>query len=295
MSDTIESSNQLNLESRVRDYIALMKPRVMSLVIFTAIAGIVLSPSNINLLYSLVTIVCVALASGSAAAINMWYDRDIDALMTRTTNRPIVTGYVMPEEALAFGVILSFFACFILFVCVNAMTGMLTVASILIYVFIYTIWLKRISVQNIVIGGASGAIPPMIGYSASNGTVDMFSISMFLIIFLWTPAHFWSLAILRKAEYAKCGVPMMPVIRGDRYTNKLILLYTILTFISSLVPFFLDYLHLPYLIASSILGLYFIVLAIQLYKEQYSYSKFFRFSIIYLFAIFGFMIIDNLL
>ena len=295
MSNRVASYNQVNMESSVADYIALMKPRVMSLVIFTAITGIVLSPGNVNLVESIVTIICVAVASGASAAINMWYDRDIDSLMTRTINRPIVTGYIIPEEALAFGIILAFFSCFILFVCVNFITGILTVASIFIYVFIYTMWLKRISVQNIVIGGAAGAIPPMIGYSASNGAVDTFSIMMFLIIFLWTPPHFWSLAILRKNEYEKCGVPMMPVIKGEQYTNKLILIYTILTFVSSLMPFFLGYLKLPYLLTSSIWGLYFTFLAIKIYHNKYPHYKFFRFSIIYLFAIFGLMIIDNLL
>lgn len=291
----INNSNLVdNQESSVLDYIALTKPRVMSLVVFSAIVGIFMSPYSIGFFQSFVIILCVCLGSGASAAINMWYDRDIDAIMTRTQDRPIVKGRIEPDEALTFGIILAFFSVFILYVCVNSLSALLMIFAIFIYVFIYTIWLKRTSTANIVIGGASGAIPPMIGYAGASGGIDLMSISMFLIIFLWTPPHFWSLAILRQSEYKKCNVPMLPVIRGDHYTKIQIVIYVILTVISSLIPYFLGKVDSLYLVASILLGIYFLYISLKLLYNSCKPYFVFTYSIIYLFSIFTFMMIDKL-
>ena len=280
-------------ESSVYDYIILAKPRVMSLVVFSSIAGLIMGPNNIGLIQSFIVILCICLASAASAAINMWYDRDIDSVMIRTKDRPIVTGKVPPDEALAFGIIFSFFSVYILYVCINTISAILTLLAILIYVFIYTIWLKRRSIHNIVIGGASGAIPPMIGYGAAGGGIDLVSLSMFLIIFLWTPPHFWSLALLRKSEYAKCNVPMLPVVKGDYYTKIQIIIYAILTVIASIIPYMLGVVGLTYFISSLILGLYFIYIARGLLRDSYKPYYIFGYSIFYLFAIFLVMILDK--
>jgi protoheme IX farnesyltransferase len=290
--DNLKIMNE-DMESSVLDYVALMKPRVMSLVVFSSIAGIFMAPGHIGIFESMIIVLCISMASGASAAINMWYDRDIDAIMTRTKNRPIVTGKIEADEALAFGIVLSFFSVFILAICVNLLSAFLTFLAIIIYVFIYTIWLKRTSIHNIVIGGASGAIPPMIGYAGAGGGIDLASFSMFLIIFLWTPPHFWSLAILRQSEYKKCNVPMLPVIKGDHYTKIQIIIYIILTMISSFIPYFLGIVGNLYFIVSILLGLYFLYISFKLLGNKCKPYFVFSYSIIYLFAIFTFMMIDK--
>ena len=212
----------------VGDFFALMKPRVMSLVVFTGFAGLVVAPGEIHPLLAAVAILCIALASGAAGAINMWFDRDIDAVMERTRERPIPTGRVEPAEALTFGVILSAFAVMMMFLATNAVAAGLLAAAVLFYVFVYTVWLKRRTPQNIVIGGAAGAFPPAIGWAVVTGNIGIEAVILFALIFFWTPPHFWALALYRSKDYAAAGVPMLPVIRGARATKWQMLAYTLL-------------------------------------------------------------------
>jgi protoheme IX farnesyltransferase len=284
----------LKKDSSVLDYISLAKPRVMSLVVFSSIAGIVMAPGKISIIETIVIILCICLSSGASAAINMWYDRDIDSIMTRTKDRPIVSGKIDAIEALSFGIIFSFFSIFLLAICVNFLSAFLTLLAILIYVFIYTIWLKRTSIHNIVIGGAAGAIPPMIGYAGACGKIDLVSFTMFLIIFLWTPPHFWSLALLRQSEYKKCNVPMLPVIKGDYHTKIQIIIYVILTIIASLIPYFLNVVGNIYLLFAISSGIYFVYISFRLLKQYCKPYFVFTYSILYLFGIFTFMMIDKI-
>ena len=220
----------------VGDFFALMKPRVMSLVVFTGFAGLVVAPGEIHPLLAAVAILCIALASGAAGAINMWYDRDIDAVMERTRERPIPTGRVEPAEALTFGVILSAFAVMMMFLATNAVAAGLLAAAVLFYVFVYTVWLKRRTPQNIVIGGAAGAFPPAIGWAVVTGNIGIEAVILFALIFFWTPPHFWALALYRSKDYAAAGVPMLPVIRGARATKWQMLAYTLLLLPLALMP-----------------------------------------------------------
>ena len=212
MSSEVRSG--LNSLSLVNDYLALLKPRVMSLVVFTGFAGLVLAPGELHPVLSLVAVFCIAFAAGGAGAINMWYDRDIDALMVRTRNRPIPAGRMVPQKALTFGFAISVIAVIIMGVAVNWVAAALLAFANAFYVFVYTIWLKRRTPQNIVIGGAAGAMPPLIGWAAVTGTMGLESFALFLLIFLWTPPHFWALSLCRTDEYAMAGVPMLPVVVG---------------------------------------------------------------------------------
>jgi protoheme IX farnesyltransferase len=278
----------------VKDYFMLMKPRVMSLVVFTAIVGMFLAPGNIHPLIGFVAILCITIGAGSAAAINMWYDRDIDAIMKRTQKRPIVTGRVLPDEALAFGAITGILSVIMLAFCVNIISAVLLAFTILYYVYIYTIWLKRSSVQNVVIGGVAGALPPMIGWSAVTGDISLQSFSLFAIIFIWTPPHSWALALFRSDDYKNCNVPMMPVIKGGLYTKKQIMFYSILMFFISLSPYFLNISNELYLITAIIFGLVFLYYAARLFSdnEKNQLAKnLFWYSILYLFIIFLSLII----
>ena len=211
----------------VLDYIALLRPRVMSLVVFTGFAGLAVAPGEMHPILAAVAVFCIALASGAAGAINMWYDRDIDALMERTRERPLPTGKIEPAEALSFGVILAAGAIMLMFLATNAIAAALLATAVLFYVFVYTVWLKRRTSQNIVIGGAAGAFPPAIGWAAVTGNVGMEAVVMFLVIFFWTPPHFWALALYRKGDYATAGIPMLPVVRGGSATKRQMLIYTI--------------------------------------------------------------------
>lgn len=283
--------------SSLEDYIILMKPRVMSLVVFSGIVGLIMAPGHIHPLLGFVTILCILVGHGAAASLNMWYDRDIDAMMKRTQKRPIVTGRILPEDGLAFGIILSFFAVMIMSLAINFLSGLLLLITILFYIFIYTFWLKRKSVQNIVIGGAAGAIPPMIGWSAVTNNITIESFVLFLIIFLWTPPHFWALALYRSDDYRKCNIPMMPIIKGDLYTKNQIILYTILTILSSFLPLYFGMSGMGYGVTAIILGAIFLHYAIALKKDEANAlaPRMFFFSIFYLFAIFIVMIIDHCL
>ena len=278
-----------NLGGSVKDYLMLMKPRVMSLVVFTAISGMLLAPGNIHPLIAFVSILCITIGAGSAAAINMWYDRDIDAIMKRTQKRPIVTGAVKADEALAFGIITGTMAIIMMAVSVNIISATLLAFTILYYIYIYTIWLKRTSVQNVVIGGVSGALPPIIGWASVTGNISWQAFSLFAIIFIWTPPHSWALALYRSADYKNCNIPMMPVIKGVLYTKKQIMLYSILMFFISLWPYFLNISSHLYLITAIISGLIFLYYAVNLFadtEQNHVAKKLFWYSIFYLFIIF---------
>jgi protoheme IX farnesyltransferase len=288
MSKVVAGIHIDSSDPSVKDYLALMKPRVMSLVVFTAFCGLSLAPGNIHPLIAISAILFITIGAGSAAAINMWYDRDIDAIMKRTQKRPIITGAINPDEALSFGIVTGVLSVILMALCVNITSAILLSITILYYVFIYTIWLKRSSIQNVVIGGAAGALPPMIGWAAVSGEVSWQSFTLFAIIFMWTPPHSWALALFRVQDYRDCGVPMMPVIKGDQYTKKQIFLYSVLMVITTLVPYLLGMSSQIYLALALILGAGFIYYTIKLFVDannKYA-KKLFWYSIFYLFAIF---------
>jgi protoheme IX farnesyltransferase len=281
--------------AEVGDYVALLKPRVMSLVVFTGVAGLVVAPGVIHPLLAAVAVLCIAVGAGAAGAINMWYDRDIDAVMTRTRNRPIPAGRVQPEEALAFGVVLSLFSVMLMGLAVNWTAAALLALANGFYVFVYTVWLKRRTPQNIVIGGAAGAFPPMIGWAAVTGTVSLESAVLFLVIFLWTPPHFWALALYRAGDYAKAGVPMLPVVAGKAETRKWMLVYALLLFPVTIAPAVLGVAGLVYGVAAAALGGFFIFLALRVLSTATDDSarRMFGFSVLYLFLLFALLIVDR--
>jgi heme o synthase len=281
--------------SWARDYVALLKPRVMSLVVFTGFAGLVVAPGSLHPLLAAVAVLCIAVGAGAAGAINMWYERDIDALMERTRKRPIPAGRVAPDKALAFGVTLALFSVMLMGVAVNWTAAALLALAIGFYVFVYTVWLKRRTPQNIVIGGAAGAFPPMIGWAAVTGTLGLDSIALFLIIFMWTPPHFWSLALYRAGDYAKAGVPMLPVVAGKAETRRQILIYTSLLVPLSFAPFVLGMAGIAYGAAAAVMGACFLLLAVQVLRERgvRAAQRMFRFSILYLFVLFAVLIIEH--
>lgn len=273
----------------VKDYIALMKPRVMSLVIFTGFSGLWLAPASIHPFIGFIAVLCIALGAGSAGTINMWYDRDIDRLMKRTQKRPLITGVIEADEALSFGIITGFFSVFFMALCVNFLAAALLLFTICYYIFIYTMWLKRSTVQNIVIGGVAGALPPMIGWAAVSNEISLGSFILFLIIFIWTPPHSWALALFCNEDYKNCNVPMMPVVKGAYYTKKQVFIYSIALFITSLVPFFIKISNFTYLVIAGILGIIFLYYSISLFRDTADHKqakRLFAYSIFYLFAVF---------
>jgi protoheme IX farnesyltransferase len=277
------------------DWLALLKPRVMSLVVFTGLAGLMAAPGELNPLLAAVAVLCIAVGAGAAGAINMWYDRDIDAVMERTRGRPIVQGRVQPSEALAFGVVLSLFSVMLMGLAVNWTAGALLALANLFYVFVYTIWLKRRTPQNIVIGGAAGAFPPMIGWAAVTGAVSLESIALFLLIFMWTPPHFWALALYRAGDYARAGVPMLPVVAGRETTKRHILLYAIALLPVALLPTLLGIAGWVYGGAALLLSGAFILLALKIQRDpgDRAARQTFGFSILYLFLLFALIILDR--
>jgi protoheme IX farnesyltransferase len=286
-------------EARVADYIALLKPRVMSLVVFTGLAGLVVAPGHLHPVLAGVAVLCIAVAAGAAGAINMWYDRDIDAVMSRTRNRPIPAGRVPPGAALAFGVVLSAASVMMMGLGVNWLSAGLLATTILFYVFVYTIWLKRRTPQNIVIGGAAGAFPPMIGWAAVTAEVSLASIALFLLIFMWTPPHFWALALYRRGDYAAAGVPMLPVVAGEAATKRQMLLYAVLLLPVAVAPALLGIAGLLYAAAAVVLGLIFVGMALAVLREDGAATghraakRMFAFSILYLFLLFALLIVDR--
>jgi protoheme IX farnesyltransferase len=280
---------------RVADFIELLKPRVMSLVVFTGAAGLVVAPGSVHPVLAAVAILCIAVGAGASGAINMWYERDLDALMARTAGRPLPTGRIEPAEALTFGVMLSLFSVMVMGLALNWVAAALLALAIGFYVFVYTIWLKRRTPQNIVIGGAAGAFPPMIGWAAATGEVSLASIALFALIFFWTPPHFWALALVKSGDYARAGVPMLPVVAGARETKRQILVYTLLLLPIALAPTLLGVAGWIYGGASLALGLLFVLAAIRVLKDEGSRSAWtmFGYSILYLFALFALLMFDR--
>ncbi|MDH3594524.1 MAG: heme o synthase [Rhodospirillales bacterium] len=281
--------------ARVGDYIALLKPRVMSLVVFTGFAGLIVAPGSLHPVLAAVAVLCIAVGAGAAGAVNMWYDRDIDAVMQRTRARPIPAGRVPAAEALAFGVVLGLFAVMLMGLAVNWTAAALLALAEGFYVLVYTVWLKRRTPHNIVIGGAAGAFPPMIGWAAATGTVSLESVVLFLIVFMWTPPHFWALALYREGDYAKAGVPMLPVVAGKAATRRQILIYTLLLFPLALTPAFIGLAGPAYGAAAAVLGGLFVLSALRVRRDHGDGAarRMFGFSILYLFALFALLIVDR--
>ncbi|MDA1101500.1 MAG: heme o synthase [Proteobacteria bacterium] len=278
------------------DYLALLKPRVMSLVVFTGFAGLVLAPGELHPLLAVLAVLCIASAAGGAGAINMWYDRDIDALMERTRNRPIPSGRMAPEKALAFGVAISITSVIVMSVAINWVAAALLAFANGFYVFVYTVWLKRRTPQNIVIGGAAGAMPPLIGWAAVTGAVGIESIMLFLLIFMWTPPHFWALALYRSDDYANAGVPMLPVVAGKAETKRQLLIYTLLLVPISFAPVVLEFAGAVYGLAAAVMGGILLLLAFRVKQEQGDKAArgMFSFSILYLFVLFLVLIVERM-
>ncbi len=280
-----------------RDYLELMKPRVMSLVVFTALVGLVLAPGHLHPVIGLTALICIAVGAGASGALNMWYDADIDARMARTAGRPIPAGRVRPGEALAFGLVLAGFSVAVLGLLVNVVAAALLALTIGFYVVIYTMWLKRWTPQNIVIGGAAGALPPIIGWASVTGGISLEPVVLFLIIFMWTPPHFWALALYRKDDYARAGVPMLPVVAGDSATRWQILLYTLLLAPLGVVPWLMGYAGLAYGVAAIAGGAIMIALALRILAEKEGFrasKQMFAFSILYLFLLFAVLLAEQM-
>lgn len=281
----------------VRDYIALLKPRVMSLVVFTGFVGLAIAPGDIHPVLAMIAVLCIAVGAGASGAINMWYDRDIDAVMGRTDSRPIPSGRVDADEALSFGVILAGFSVLVMALAVNWLAAALLAATIGFYVFVYTMWLKRRTPQNIVIGGAAGAVPPMIGWAAVTGDIAWLPVVLFAIIFVWTPPHFWALALWKRGEYAAAGVPMLPVVSGERATKLQIVAYSVLLAVLGLVPWAMAETTAVYGVPAAVLGALFVIGAVQILRAAPGDMKpakmLFGYSILYLFALFGALLADS--
>lgn len=284
--------------ARVVDYALLLKPRVMSLVVFTGFVGLYLAPGHLHPFLAAIAILAIAVGAGASGAINMWYDRDIDRVMARTMKRPIPDGRMAPDAALAFGIILAVGAVTVMGLGVNWAAASLLALTIAFYVFVYTIWLKRRTPQNIVIGGAAGAFPPMIGWAAVTGDVSLASVALFAMIFMWTPPHFWSLALYRSDDYARAGVPMLPVVAGRKETKRQIVLYAVLLVPITLVPWALGTVGAVYGSVASVLGAFFIASAVRVYREpdearDRAAKQMFGYSILYLFLLFTMLVVDH--
>jgi heme o synthase len=286
--------------ARVEDYLALLKPRVMSLVVFTALVGMLVAPGAINPLIGFIAIVCIAIGAGASGALNMWYDADIDAVMSRTQNRPIPAGRATREDALALGIILSVFSVTLLGLATNWVAGGFLAFTIFFYVVIYTMWLKRLTPQNIVIGGAAGAFPPMVGWAAVTGTLTWESFALFLIIFLWTPPHFWALALYKQGDYGAAGVPMMPNVAGEASTKVQIFVYSLILAAAGLLPVWLGFSGWIYGAAAVVTGVSFVWLAFILLRSgdgvpmRKAARTLFNYSLSYLFILFLALFTDHI-
>lgn len=293
-------------EADVRDWIALLKPRVLTLVVFSGLVGLLVAPGHLNPVLAFTAILCITVAAGACGAINMWYDRDIDAIMRRTRNRPIPAGRIDPDAALGFGVTLATGSVIVMGLAINIASALILALSICFYVFVYTVWLKRRTPQNIVIGGAAGAFPPVIGWAAVTGSVDIIPLVLFGIIFIWTPPHFWSLALWANDDYRRAGVPMLPVVAGAKETRRQILIYTIVLIPLSLVLYLMGFSGLSYGLTAGVLGVIFLAHAFRVVRDKQDAQgnsltrdapakAAFKYSIIYLFALFGALAIDRLI
>ncbi len=281
----------------VGDYIELMKPRVMSLVVFTAFVGLMVAPGQLHPVIGFVAILCIAVGAGAAGALNMWYDAETDGRMTRTAERPIPCGRIAPGEALAFGLTLAAFSVVILGLLVNVVAAALLAATIAFYVLVYTMWLKRRTPQNIVIGGAAGALPPVIGWAAATGAISLEPVIFFLVIFFWTPPHFWALSLYRSDEYARAGIPMLSVVAGPTQTRLQILVYTLILAPLGVLPWILGYTGPVYGAVATVGGAAFLLLALRLRNEQSGFAaskQLFAFSILYLFVVFAALLVDHM-
>jgi len=300
-TSTKSETLKLDFFSYLKALFNLMKPRVMSLVIFTCVVGLLIAPIKVNFLNAIFSILAVALGSGAAGALNMWYEADLDSIMSRTCLRPIPTGKVTKKQALIFGILASIISVLVLYFFSNLVASFILATTILFYVFIYTIWLKRITPQNIVIGGAAGALPPVIGWAIATGDITLQPIILFLIIFIWTPSHFWALSLYKTEDYRKANIPMLPVTSGVKTTKLNIFVYALLLFIIVLAPFFLEYFGLIYLLFSGILGFYYVFICYRLLKanetrlEKKIAKQIFGFSIFYLFMIFASILVDRII
>ncbi len=281
----------------VKDYAILLKPRVMTLVVFTAFVGMLLAPAPMDPLVAVVAVTCIALGAGAAGAINMWYDRDIDRVMQRTMNRPLPAGRLKPAAALVLGCSLAAGAVATMAAAVNTTAAGLLALTVAYYVLIYTVWLKRRTPQNIVIGGASGALPPVIGWAAATGDIGWGAVALFAIIFLWTPPHSWALALFRRQDYDRAGVPMLPVVAGDRATRRQMLAYTLVLVPASLVPVALGIAGTLYGVTAAVLGAFMLGHAVRVVRDDgpRTARAMFFFSIVYLFAIFVGLLADRAL
>ena len=276
-----------------------MKPRVMSLVLFTCMVGLLIAPYSVDLKTSLISLLAVAIGSGAAGALNMWYESDVDALMSRTCLRPIPTGKVKRNQALYFGIILSIISVALLYYSANTISAILLASTIGFYFFIYTIWLKRKTPQNIVIGGAAGALPPVIGWTIATGTITIEPIILFLIIFVWTPSHFWALSLYKSGDYKKAKIPMLPVIAGTKTTKTNILVYSFAMLPVVIAPYYFEFASLLYLVTALVMTLYYNYLCLELFKAKVTKfsnkiaRKVFIYSIFYLFFVYLILLIDN--
>ena len=283
----------------VADYIALMKPRVMFLVVFTALVGLVAAPEGLHPVLALASLICIAAGAGASGALNMWFDADIDARMARTAARPVPRGHVTPEEARSFGAVLAVGSIVCLGVIANWLAAALLAFTIGFYVFVYTMWLKRTTPQNIVIGGAAGALPPMSGWAAATGGISLESFVLFLIIFVWTPPHFWALALLRTGDYAKAGVPMLPVVAGAGATRAHILIYSLILAPLGMAPAIIGLGGALYAAAAAVLGAIFVVMAFDCYRKREGEAadraakNLFGYSVLYLFLLFAVLLVEH--
>jgi heme o synthase len=298
------SAADMTVEADYRDWIALLKPRVLTLVVFTGMIGLIVAPGHLNWVLAFTAILCITVAAGACGAINMWYDRDIDAVMRRTRNRPIPAGRIEPGPALGFGVTLAVGSVLLMGLAVNIPAALILALSICFYVFVYTVWLKRRTPQNIVIGGAAGAFPPVIGWAAVTGSVDLIPLVLFGIVFIWTPPHFWSLALWANDDYRRAGVPMLPVVAGAKETRRQILLYSLLLVPLTLVPFGMGFSGTPYGIAAGILGAVFLQRVYCVVTDRQDEAgvsltadlpakRAFKYSVLYLFLLFGALAVDR--
>jgi heme o synthase len=296
-----EPANFAVSEASVSDYVALLKPRVMSLVVFTALVGMMVTPGHVHPVIGFASLLCITIGAGAAGALNMWYDADIDAIMSRTAQRPIPAGKVLPGEALAFGVTLAAGSVAVLGLVANWLAAVLLAFTIFFYVVIYTAWLKRATPQNIVIGGAAGAFPPMIGWAAATGAISLESVLLFLIVFFWTPPHFWALSLWRAEDYARAGIPMLPVVAGRAETRRQILLYSIVLAPLGASPWLLGYAGLIYGVTAIIGGAAMIVLSGRIMAlgdgngGLPAAKRLFAISILYLFVLFAVLLLDSVL
>ena len=279
----------------VGDYFQILKPRVMSLVVFTGAVGMAIAPGHLHPVLAVVAVLCIAVGAGASGAINMWYDRDIDAVMRRTAMRPLPAGRMMPGEALGFGCVLAAGSVVVMGLAVNWVAAELLALTIGFYVFVYTVWLKRRTPQNIVIGGAAGALPPLIGWAAVTGNVGWGAVALFAIIFFWTPPHFWALSLYRAGEYEKAGIPMLPVVAGPRETKRQMLLYTLMLWPATAAPWLLGVAGPLYGLGAGVLSLLFTGSAIRVWRDPSDSSarQMFAFSLLYLFLVFTLLLADH--